>query len=532
MQPESLKSSDYQPWWRGRGVDVWAMLCASITGDVETIKSLVERDANLIECEYEYFRPLRFAVRENQKAVVEFLLENGADAALEIGESLVTLASDRGHAEMAAFLESRRAERYRMMPGAAEVAEAIKARDLGKVRELLERHPQFLHGADERGNEPIHWAVMTRQTELIDYLLDRGADINAQRPDGVRPLLLTNGDYHYRGWRDLPSGAIQRHEVLMGYLLARGANYDISAATKLGDAERVRELLQQDPSLVNQLPAYSYYTGTPLRNAAGAGHIEVVKLLLERGADPNLREPGIAPWGGALHAAISGGHYGIVKLLLQHGANPNQAVESSGNCLSMARWKKAPQEIIDLILSYGGVRTVDLVCHDGDLETLAQMLDANPRLEVTERLDNPQITDLILRYQPDLLRRVPDPTPWWSNAIPKSPEFARSLMEQGLDPNRPNWLGITLLHRCAAKGSIDIASVCLEFGANINVTETDSSSTPLGIAARSGKTEMVRWLLEKGADPSLPEDEAWARPIEWAKRKGHAEIVSLLQARP
>ena len=38
VQPESLKSDQYQPWSRGRGVDVWAMLRASITGDLATIK--------------------------------------------------------------------------------------------------------------------------------------------------------------------------------------------------------------------------------------------------------------------------------------------------------------------------------------------------------------------------------------------------------------------------------------------------------------------------------------------------------------
>src|SRR6476660_5814394 len=83
IQPESLKSDEFQPWSRGRGVDVWAMLCAAITGDLETIKTLVARDPNLVECEYEYFKPLRFAVRENQHAVVEFLLEKGADPAYE-----------------------------------------------------------------------------------------------------------------------------------------------------------------------------------------------------------------------------------------------------------------------------------------------------------------------------------------------------------------------------------------------------------------------------------------------------------------
>ena len=99
VQPESLKSEVYQPWSRGRGVEVWAMLCASITGDLETIKNLVAHDPGLIECEYEYFNPIHFAVRENQRAVVDFLLENGANAAYEAGDSLVGTARERGYTE-------------------------------------------------------------------------------------------------------------------------------------------------------------------------------------------------------------------------------------------------------------------------------------------------------------------------------------------------------------------------------------------------------------------------------------------------
>jgi len=44
VQPDGLKSEEYQPWSRGRGVDVWAMLCAAITGDLETIKTLIALD--------------------------------------------------------------------------------------------------------------------------------------------------------------------------------------------------------------------------------------------------------------------------------------------------------------------------------------------------------------------------------------------------------------------------------------------------------------------------------------------------------
>ena len=72
IQPASLRSDEFQPWSRGRGVDVWAMLCAAITGDLETIKALVARDGNLVECEHEYLGPLHFAVCENQREVVAF----------------------------------------------------------------------------------------------------------------------------------------------------------------------------------------------------------------------------------------------------------------------------------------------------------------------------------------------------------------------------------------------------------------------------------------------------------------------------
>src|SRR5439155_22836794 len=108
---------------------------------------------------------------------------------------------------------------------------------------LLNEAPERVHAADARGNQPIHWAVMTRQMDLIDALLERGAGINARRPDGARPLDLTNGDYWYRGRRDVPPDALREHLVLTGFLLARGADYAISTAARLGDTRRVRALL-------------------------------------------------------------------------------------------------------------------------------------------------------------------------------------------------------------------------------------------------------------------------------------------------
>jgi ankyrin repeat protein len=524
IQPAALKSPDFQQWSRGRGTDVWATLCAAISGDLDTLRTLIAGDSNLANCEYEYFTPTRFAVRENHRPVVEYLLQQAASVADEAGDSLVQIARDRGYSDLLAFLQSRLRAAYQVSPEGSAIAAAIKSRDTAGVRAMIDANPGLVHAADERANLPFHWAVMTRQISLIDLFLQRGADINAARPDGLRPIHLTNGDYHYRGWRDLPDTALQRHEPLIGYLIARGADYDLPTATKLGDLDRVRELLDRDPDLLHQLPTYSYYTGLPLRNAAAGGHFEVVKFLLERGADPNQPEPGIAPQGGALHSAIGSRHWEVVKLLLEHGANPNADVESSGNCFSMAKHVNAPKEICDLIASYGGAFNANLA----DLPTLAAMLRANPDLQVNESLGDPDRMRLILRYQPDILKSLPDPTPWWSNATPKSTDFARWLFAHGLDPNRRNWLGITMLHRCAAKGDAEIATVYLEAGAAIDAIETEWCSTPLGWAAREGRKDMVEWFLAHGANPNLPEDESWARPKSWAVRRGHEEIAAIL----
>ena len=103
--------------------------------------------------------------------------------------------------------------------------------------------------------------------------------------------------------------------------------------------------------------------GAPLSNAAAVGRMDIVQLLLECGADPNLPEEQVAPKGKALYSAVYHGHYEIAKLLLERGAFPNPPVESSGDALWVSREWRPDKRMEQLLLSYGARPTTE---HSGE----------------------------------------------------------------------------------------------------------------------------------------------------------------------
>ena len=162
-QPDALKKNEPLKWSTGTGTDVWALFCACIAGDLETVQRLLKKDPALARSHYNYRKPLYFAVRENRLEVAAFLLERDPDPiGLAVNDSLLDIARDRGYAEMERLLETRLAERHGISSRGEPVAAAIRQRDLSKARGLLDASPELLRAGDQRANQPIHWAVMTR----------------------------------------------------------------------------------------------------------------------------------------------------------------------------------------------------------------------------------------------------------------------------------------------------------------------------------------------------------------------------------
>jgi len=548
IQPEALKQQRPWMWSPGIGTDVWAMFCACIQGDMESMKALVERDPSLVRAHYEYRTPLSFAVRENHLDVAEYLLDHGA---LDTGlGDPIEMARDRGYAGMVALLERKMREQHGASAAGEPVAAAIRERDPARVRLLLDDDPGLLRARDRRSNEPIHWAVMTRQIDVIDELARRGADLNARRADGALPIHLTTGDYHYRGWSDVPPEVATTPEQVYRHLIALGAEVDLNMAAFRGDEARVRELLARDASLANRPSLYnSYYVGcgSPLKDAAVGGHLEVVKLLLAHGADPNLPEEGIAPRGHALYSAVYNGHYEIAKVLLEHGAYPNPPVESSGDAVWIAI-RRGDRRMLELLGPYGAVMDIpipldgelayaDLVASGvrlplkilafyGDESAVARLLEEEPArahdpeaLSMAAGQGNMEIVRLLLSRAPELARLV---------TVSKPREIAELLFAHGMDPNRPDWLRATPLHHFAGNGDIESAALFLDNGADLTARDEEHASSPLAWAARKGQTRMVEFLLRRGAPPDVPDDPPGATPLEWATRRGHDDIVRIL----
>jgi len=119
--------------------------------------------------------------------------------------------------------------------------------------------------------------------------------------------------------------ALYQDDAAAARELAQGVKLDVFEAAALGEMVRLRELLDEDPSSANAFGADGFH---PLGLASFFGHADAARVLLEHGADVDALSRNEHIQTAAIHAAAASGadeetRYELIVLVLEHGADPN-----------------------------------------------------------------------------------------------------------------------------------------------------------------------------------------------------------------
>jgi ankyrin repeat protein len=285
---------------------------------------------------------------------------------------------------------------------------------------------------------------------------------------------------------------------------------------------------------------------------------EILRELLDAGLDPNERhrlegmEEAVYSAGQPLWTCADEGKLEMARMLLESGADPNVHVYASGPAMHKA-FERKDAAMLELLGRYGGVVPPVTVGLLKDRELARQMLadEAAGRKLPDGILEGRNVSEDLLRGAADSgdveIVRMSLPGVDWGRSDERwywillqavwsgNPEGLRLVVERCDVTMRHPRFGRTILHDVAALGgesvanaSGEMAALLLDAGARMDVRDDVLRSTPLGWACRWGRLPMVRVLLERGADAVEAEAEEWARPRAWAEKRGHAEVLKRL----
>ena len=255
-------------------------------------------------------------------------------------------------------------------------------------------------------------------------------------------------------------------------------NIEFSLGRRLSDSQLVKykSILGFSDFISTKLKEADKKIGEALLQAVHKGNLEVVKILVDNGADVNSS---VSKNTRALILAAERDKFEIVKYLVENGADVNLRDYGNTTALMMASFENL--EIVRYLIEKGA--------------------DVNAK-------NNNKYTAL---SQATLTGHI---------------DIVKCLVENGIDVNSKDYFDNTALISASENGRLNIVKYLVEHGADVNIAN-ELNITALSIASQLGRFEVVKYLVENGADVTKKNSDN-KTPLMLAKERGNSELIRYL----
>lgn len=534
-----------------------ALHLAAQSGRIYTLDLLVRKGVPTRTWNAEGFRPLHTAARYGQEEALQALLHYDFDLYANSNNSnplqAHQIAMDFGQYGISRLL--------RRMGVEMSIFRMAGTGDAEGVRESITQTPRNREAQDGVRNTPLMTAIIAGHKDVVEVLLDAGAELKTSNIGGHSPLsLATQYDREeiVRLLIDRGASLQQRRESLLQeslmaelvefssvkmleLLIELGAPVDdkdnegytpLQRAVAKSDAAKVEVLLKAGAD-VNTQNAHGVST---LHTALEARSMPMALLLMEHGADPELRDENRRT---PMHLACASGLAAMFDLLTSFDARADQR-DINGMTPAMDAAANGRTDLLRRMVAMG----IDVSVRDregrtalhhavirGDAETAAFLLESGSDANAVDRHGRPPLyyalleerdalARLIERHDGDLNYRFPDGRSLLYVPLHENfPTMTQWLLDQGLSVKDADKNGWTPLHQAAKVGSQATIELFLGLGADPNAADS-LGRTPLHIASERGHILVIKALAEGGAVVDLLDHAQWL-PMHYSAQHGH-----------
>ncbi|XP_026935117.1 ankyrin repeat domain-containing protein 27 isoform X13 [Sagmatias obliquidens] len=348
---------------------------------------------------------------------------------------------------------------------------------------------------DDRGHTPLHVAALCGQASLIDFLVSKGAVVNATDYHGSTPLHLAC----QKGCQSVT--LLLLHYKASTEVQDNNGNTPLHLACTYGHEDCVKALVYYDVQSC-RLDIGNEKGDTPLHIAARWGYQSIIETLLQNGASTEIQNRlKETPLKCALNSKI-------LSMMEAHHPSFERGQKSSELLIRVAELQaRGAQKVLQ------GEKLLRAIA-DGDLEMVRYLLEWTEE-DPDEAEDAVRAVDLEFCHP---LCQCP-------KCAPAQKKLAK-IPASGLGVNVTSQDGSSPLHVAALHGRADLLLLLVKHGASVGARDA-KQAVPLHLACQKGHFQVVKCLLDSNAKPNK-KDISGNTPLLYACSRGHHEVAALL----